>query len=228
MNDSVFRRPGVLAKAVEALTGQHVRPGQRKLRIPCPVHNGEGTNCALDFEKNVYSCFSGCRNGSGVADFIIGCGKARDRAEAARWLETQLGESPPLASAVSSNGRVKQRVVASFFYTDERGSPVARVDRVEPGRNGRPKEFLPSLWQGNNYAARPGLHGKTLPLYRLGEVRDAVASGARVWLVEGEGKCDVLRAALREADDPPDAATTIAVISPCLSTRSSFLRDRRR
>ena len=90
-------------------------------------------------------------------------------------------------------------VVASFVYS-ENGIPLTRVDRVEPGRDGRAKEFPPyrALPRGG-FAKKPGLNGMKLPLYRVDEVRAAIAAGAAVFLAEGEGKADALRDALRKA-----------------------------
>jgi hypothetical protein len=106
-------------------------------------------------------------------------------------------------------GRDHRRVVASFVYNDERGTPEARVDRREPGRDGHSKEFLPYLADGRGgFAKQPGLNGKRLPLYRFDELRAAIRADAVPWLSEGEGKSNVLRAALRDAGRA-DAVTTI-------------------
>jgi 5S rRNA maturation endonuclease (ribonuclease M5) len=99
-------------------------------------------------------------------------------------------------------------VVASFFYV-ENGKEVGRVDRVEPGRDGRAKEFFPYVaLPSGGFAEKPGLNGTTFPLYRVDEVRAAVAVGGTIYFGEGEGKCDSLHAALREVA-PMIAVTTI-------------------
>jgi hypothetical protein len=102
-------------------------------------------------------------------------------------------------------------VVASFFYVSADGSPPTRIDRIEPGFDGASKSFLPYLWNlsADRYNDKPGLNGTKLPLYRLDEVRSATAAGWPIFFVEGEGKCDCLRAALRESGTQA-AVTTIA------------------
>lgn len=99
--------------------------------------------------------------------------------------------------------------VAEFVYTDEHGAAIARVVRMEPGRDGRHKDFLPFLATPGGFADRPGLNGITLPLYHLDEVRRAIANGHAVFFCEGEGKVDKLREALREARTAA-AVTTVA------------------
>lgn len=101
------------------------------------------------------------------------------------------------------------KVVASYYYDDEQGRPLARVDRIEPGWRGRSKEFLPYVSRGNGgFAARPSLNGLKLPLYHADEVRAAIDASEAVYMTEGEGKCDALRAVLRSSGRAA-AVTTI-------------------
>jgi AAA domain/Toprim-like len=91
-------------------------------------------------------------------------------------------------------------VIASYVYC-ENGVSLARVDRVEPGRAGRRKEFIPYLGlPEGGFAKKPGLKGKKLPLCFVDEVRAAIDAGATTYLVEGEGKALALRDLLRKAD----------------------------
>jgi hypothetical protein len=99
-------------------------------------------------------------------------------------------------------------VVASFIYS-ENGIPLARVDRVERGRHGRGKEFLPyRALPGGGFAKKPGLNGMKLPLYRVDEIRAAIEAGATIYVVEGEGNADALRDPLRKAGSTA-AVTTL-------------------
>ena len=99
-------------------------------------------------------------------------------------------------------------LVRSFFYS-ENGVPVARVDRVEPGLNGRSKDFFPyRALPGGGFAKKPGLNGMKLPLYRVDDGRAAIEAGEAIYLAEGEGKTDALRDALRK-DESAAAVTTL-------------------
>jgi hypothetical protein len=102
-------------------------------------------------------------------------------------------------------------VVASYVYSDANLDPIARIDRIEPGFDGASKSFLPHLWNAENgrYDEKPALNGAKLPLYRVNEVFRAIAEQEMIILVEGEGKCDALRAAL-QAGRSRAAVTTIA------------------
>lgn len=102
-------------------------------------------------------------------------------------------------------------VVASHVYCDASGKPLARIDRIEPGFDGAGKSFLPYLWNSakGRYDEKSCLSGTKLPLYRLDEVRAAIAAKQTIFFVEGEGKCDRLRATLRKSGSR-EAVTTIA------------------
>lgn len=98
--------------------------------------------------------------------------------------------------------------VDSFVYA-ENGVALARVDRIEPGLNGRDKDFLPYLaLPGKGFEKTAGLNGMKLPLYRVDEVRAAIGAGEIIYFVEGEGKCDRLREALLKAGSA-EAVTTL-------------------
>ncbi|MGP6189287.1 MAG: AAA family ATPase [Vulcanimicrobiaceae bacterium] len=97
--------------------------------------------------------------------------------------------------------------VASFVYRAADGKPLARIDRVEPGRDGRSKEFFPHLADGiGGFKSSPGLEGVKLPLYRLPDVLRAARVSGVVWMTEGEKKADALVEQLRESGH--DAAAT--------------------
>jgi hypothetical protein len=114
-------------------------------------------------------------------------------------------------SRVGTSERPTINVVASYVYSDANRNPIARVDRIEPGVGGSNKSFLPHLYNAltGRYDEKAGLNGTKLPLYRIDEVSTAIAEGEMVILVEGEGKGDYLRSALR-ASEYRAAVTTIA------------------
>ena len=100
-------------------------------------------------------------------------------------------------------------VVASYVYRDSLGKPLARIDRVEPGWRGRGKEFLPyATDESGTFYAHAGLNGVKLPLYRLDELGTAIDASATVYVTEGEGKSDRLRAIIRREGNA-SAVTTI-------------------
>jgi hypothetical protein len=93
-----------------------------------------------------------------------------------------------------------QEVTASFHYLDAKGNPVAKIDRLEPGANGRAKDFLPYLaLPKGGYNTTSGIGNQILPLYALPELRKTARRGGTAFFVEGEGKADRLKAALKTA-----------------------------
>lgn len=107
-----------------------------------------------------------------------------------QWRQAGLlpdrGREPSRPAAVASPGRV----VAHFDYTDEGGRVLYRVERVEPGRNGRRKDFRvrhPTAVGG--WAA--GLNGFEPVPYLLENI--AAADPAEpIFIVEGEKKAEAL------------------------------------
>jgi hypothetical protein len=166
----------------------------------CPFHDDAKPSLHLVGTKGRetgFKCF-GCGAAGGILDFLVEARIAIDHAHAAQILEERMGEARP-----------QPRVVASFWYDDGTETIVARVDRIEPGRDGRAKDFLPYAAIGNNFAQKPGLNGLQMPLYRRSDVLLAGRDGGTIFLVEGEGKADQLREALRESRTVA-AVTTIA------------------
>ena len=94
-----------------------------------------------------------------------------------------------------------------FVYPKRDGVIAGCVDRIEPGRNGRSKDFVQYRREEGRYIL--GLNGATLPLYRDPDVCRATERGHAIAFVEGEKKADRLSAALKDAKLAA-AVTTIA------------------
>jgi hypothetical protein len=98
-------------------------------------------------------------------------------------------------------------IVAVYTYRDKNAEIIGKVERAEPGRAGRSKEFFPHHFDGSKFVR--GLNGKAFPVYHADEVAQAIADGQTLFFVEGEGKADELRSALQAAKSRA-AVTTIA------------------
>ena len=92
-----------------------------------------------------------------------------------------------------------RKIVAHYTYTDEQGQPLYRVFRYEP------KCFLQGrydpAYSGNKYEKseawknyRPGVGEARRVLYRLPEIVSPDNADRCVFVVEGEGKVEALRA----------------------------------
>lgn len=186
------------ASMLDALRIAGVAPPDKSGFTHCPFHDDGKPSLHLVGPKGQqtgYKCFA-CGAAGGILDFLVEIRIASDHADAARILEERMGDYRP-----------QPRVVAQFTYDDGAGSVVARVDRIEPGRNGRDKDFLPYLATPEGFVDKPGLNGTRLPLYRRGDVLQAAGDGGTVFLVEGEGKGDILRDALRAAGSSAGVTT---------------------
>jgi RecA-family ATPase len=101
-------------------------------------------------------------------------------------LERKASSTPKPAAPAASAGRV----VASYDYTDQARQLVYRIERVEPGRNGRRKDFrvrTPDVAGG----WKAGLNGLEPLPYRLADLFNARPEES-VYIVEGEKKADAL------------------------------------
>jgi putative DNA primase/helicase len=199
----------------DALSGR-ISPstiGKREAMGTCWGPHTNGTdhyNLRLNDEKGVFNCHCGGKGDK--LDLVVFAGAASDRKSAWRWLVKRR----LVAKYEHTNGNpartpgegVKPRTVAEYRYKYEDGNLVARVDRVEPGRDGKDKDFYPHLWDGTKFKNPPGLNNRKLPLYGLPEIRKAIDAEERLFFTEGEGKGDRLRAALQAAK-VAGAVTTI-------------------
>lgn len=89
-----------------------------------------------------------------------------------------------------------------YPYHDTAGKLLYEVHRIEPGREGRKKDFLQRhqckdetwTWGLGGDASKCACKKKPKVLYRLPELRKAIAASRKVFVVEGERKADALRA----------------------------------
>lgn len=88
--------------------------------------------------------------------------------------------------------QVKRKVVAVYPYRDPLGKVLYECCRIEPGRNGRCKDFSYRRPQPDGKGWVWNLEGVDRVLYRLPELLDPKRKDEIVWIPEGEGKCDCL------------------------------------
>ena len=184
----------------------------------CPFHKERTPSFTVTLDKQLFHCF-GCQAGGDVFDFVMKAEGLTTFGDAVKRVSELAGidpahlglrrqardharEAPP---ADQSHGRI----VATYPYTDEHGELLYEVLRIEPGRDGKPKEFRQRrphptdgawVWgiRHGAYKKSPGgdwfpVKGDAAPgdeelpdirrvLYRL----PAVLQADSVYLVEGE------------------------------------------
>src|SRR5262249_28779596 len=122
--------------------------------------------------------------GGGTLDLVPGATKD----ERLQWLRDRglINNASGGARKTKNDGATPFTIVVTYDYADESGAPLFQVVRLAPKtfRQRRPNGKGGWTWS----------LGKTRRvLYRLPEVRDAVARGRRVVIVEGEKDTDNLR-----------------------------------
>mgnify|MGYP000881538557 CR=1 FL=1 len=101
-----------------------------------------------------------------------------------------LPDRPKKADAQSDD---RPRVVASYKYTDQHGATLFTIERIEPGRGGRAKDFVAR--QPNGKAGMGGVKPVPYNLPDIAGVADiADWHNQPVFVCEGERKADTLGA----------------------------------
>lgn len=157
-------------------------------RGPCPNHNGNGPNFAVNAENGEWYCHTGCKEGGDALRFL----ERKDDLtfpEALQELAQFTGTTPtPAPRRNGHRNDPARRIVGTYNYTDEDGVLLFQAVRYEPkGFSQRAPTDTPGAW---TYS----LSGVRRVLYALPEVLDAVAAGRAVYLTEGEKDADALRA----------------------------------
>jgi hypothetical protein len=80
-------------------------------------------------------------------------------------------------------------------YPDRDGSPLIRVRRIDFGDGVTNKDIKQQHWDKNKKDWVTGYGGVTrdnIPIYRYAEVKEAIAKGKPIFLVDGEQCADIL------------------------------------
>ena len=97
----------------------------------CPVHGDTHPSLSVNLETGLFRCFS-CNFKGDIFTFYQ---RVKDVD-----FPTALQEIGKMAGVVESD--TKSKTVAIFKYTDEAGNLLYIKERIEPGRNGKNKEFV--------------------------------------------------------------------------------------
>lgn len=78
-----------------------------------------------------------------------------------------------------------------YLYPDRSGNPLVRVTRKDDG-NGK-KSIYQERWDGKQWIkGLDNIKREDVPIYRYQEIKQAIANGESIFIVEGEGKADLL------------------------------------
>jgi 5S rRNA maturation endonuclease (ribonuclease M5) len=173
-----FQKTVQLALSNARTIVEHYLPGGKYEQSEYVVQNPTRTDAHLgsfkiNVAKGVWSDFAADAGGSDLISLVAYI-KGVGQAEAAKAIMDLLGirEEEP-------------RVVATFIFHDAKGKALYFKERVEPGRDGRHKEFRFYHKDGRKRQSGRGDHKV---LYNL----PAVLKSKYILFVEGEAKADLL------------------------------------
>ena len=118
----------------------------------------------------------------------------RDHPPAPGWYKTSKTDKQGHYYYAPINGkkspRPQQRRV--WEYPDRDGNPLVRVIRIDDGFGGKPKRWQ-EHWNGEKWVkGLKGVKRADIPIYRYKEVKEAIALGETIFIVEGEPAADAL------------------------------------
>ena len=77
-------------------------------------------------------------------------------------------------------------------YPDRNGNPYVRVIRIDDGKGGKPKRWQ-EQWDGQKWVkGLKGIKRENIPIYKYQEIKEAIALGKTIFVVEGEPCADAL------------------------------------
>lgn len=153
------------------------KPGGKGWKARCPLHDDDHPSLEIDLADDDGKPLIICRVCGAIGNEIVSWAGTT-------WAEVLAEDCPPKPLP-------KSRIVAKYDYLDEAGVLRYQTCRVEPGRNGRRKDFFQRRPAGGNEWVN-NLEGVERLLYRLPELVTA-APAEPVWIPEGEGKVEALR-----------------------------------
>lgn len=175
------------------------KPNERLSKPPRDVRFDTNGSLSVDFEAGRFYDHEN-KLGGGVID-LIKHKRGTDHAGAVSWLRRErfLSDPPrsiPARYQASPNGKSPpssadekspRKIEATYAYTDEHGQVLFQVVRFDPKdfRQRRPGPDARWIWN---------LEDVQRVLYRLPDVRAAVAAGIVIYVVEGEKDADALAA----------------------------------
>jgi replicative DNA helicase len=185
---------------IERIVGQYIelkRGGNSNERVGlCPFHKEDTPSFTLNTDKQMWYCF-GCSEGGDVFNFVSKIEGLSAFGDAVTKVAELVNFVPPAEAPVKAPPKKAEaapapagKIVAVYPYTDEHGELLYEVCRIEPGKNGRAKDFTQRHYDAGGKVVW-GMDGVRRVLYRLTEVLKAET----VWVVEGEKDVHTLEGA---------------------------------
>jgi DNA primase len=183
------------------ITDRFKRSGD-SLSGPCPIHNGtDPTQFRVSISKNCWNCFSECKHGGNVLDFVAKMEKA-SLVKAARllveWFQLDIPSGQPDDDEPPKREPRKSKVSSRAESKTSR-EPLAKADEI--GSN-KPLGFtLQNLDMSHAYFAERGLKAETVAEFGLGYCAKGSMSG-RIVIPIHNGNAELVAYAGRLPGEP--------------------------
>lgn len=185
------------------LLDQFKHSGDR-LSGPCPIHKGSNpTQFSVSIEKNVWNCFSECKHGGNVLDFISRMENVSILAAANKAIEW-FHLNPEAMSADSSQEAEETGEAPKAGDTPGPRPAVKSAPVVETGAPNKPLQFrLDKLQREHPYLTERGLTRETIMDFGVGFcAKGMMAERIAIPINNPEGK--VVAYAGRYPGEPPE------------------------
>jgi DNA primase len=176
--------------------------GSDSLSGPCPIHKGSNpTQFRVSISKNIWNCFSECKHGGNVLDFIARMDDVSIHAAALKAIEWFKLDP----EAMSANGGEENPGEAQKSDTTPTPAPKKPATVVEKGAPNAPLKFrLDKLERSHPYLAERGLTLETIIDFGVGYcAKGMMAERIAIPIQNPEGK--VVAYAGRFPGEPDEA-----------------------
>jgi DNA primase len=147
----------------------HFKPGTDSLNGPCPIHKGSNpTQFRVSVSKNIWNCFSECKHGGNVLDFIAEMEDVSIHAAALKAIE--WFNLDPEAMSVESKPEAGESDETPKTSDTPRPKPAAKpAPVVENSAPNKPLQFrLDKLAREHPYLTERGLTPETIIDFGVG------------------------------------------------------------
>ena len=181
--------------------------GTDSLNGPCPIHGGSNpTQFRVSISKNIWNCFSECKHGGNVLDFIARMDDVSIHAAALKAIEW-FNLDP---EAMSPGDDAEQPSEIPKIDTAPAPKPIAKKQSAQPAEKAAPnaplKFRLDKLERSHPYLAERGLTLETIVDFGVGFcAKGMMADRIAIPIQNAEGK--VVAYAGRFPGEPPDENT---------------------
>jgi len=151
----------------------------------CPFHDDHDPSLSVNLQTGLFKCF-GCGVSGDIFTFYA---MKNDMYLPDDFITVLTGICEEFGINNGNEKYVKQIVSARYEYQDESGNILYQIERLEPGKNGRKKDFRFRRSDGNGGWIYNTKGAKIIPYHLPG-----VLNADEIIIVEGEKDCDQLAA----------------------------------